>query len=379
MLKYEQLLNGLGVVIMKWAFKLAKIAGIDVYIHYTFFLLLAWFAWQGYSETGLLSDALEGVLFICALFTCVVLHEFGHALTGRVFGVRTDHITLLPFGGVAFMESIPKRPKQEILISLAGPAVNIAIAGLIYAYLQFTPIQLNQEQLSQGEWPFLFQLLIVNVFLAVFNLIPAFPMDGGRVLRGLLAIKLEYSTATLWASRVGKFFAVAFIAYGLVSSHTMLVIIGVFIFLGATGENRLVQFNSKVKELSIAHIATPKFHYLDDGQTLYAAREILDSYGEQQIFPVGSASHLHSFISAQQLSSAIEKVESEQLANYTVSDISTRLGFILETVRTVDAKLNINEVVALLGDNPAKLISVEQEGRVVGILTIQRLLQLAEI
>ncbi len=364
---------------MKWAFKLARIADIDVYIHYTFFLLVAWFAWQGYSEAGQIVDAFDGIVFICALFTCVVLHEFGHALTGRKFGVRTEHITLLPFGGVASMEDIPKEPKQEILISLAGPAVNIVIAGLIYAYLQVSPIQFNQEQLANGDWPLLVQILFVNIFLAVFNLVPAFPMDGGRILRGLLAIKLDYAGATLWASRIGKFFAVAFVAYGVVSNNAMLGLIGVFIFLGAAGENRVVQFNNKVKQLSIAHIATPKFHFLDETQTLFNARQLLDNYASQQVFPIGSANHLHSFITAAQLSQVLASIAPEQLAHHTIAELSALTVSALEPIKTVSAELSINEVVKRVSEQPVKLIAVEQQGRVVGILTIQRLLQLAEI
>lgn len=364
---------------MKWAFKLAKIADIDVYIHYTFFLLVAWFAWQGYSVSGSLADALDGVGFIVALFTCVVLHEFGHALTGKIFGVRTAHITLLPFGGVAAMEAIPKQPKQEILISLAGPAVNIAIAAFIYLYLKFDPIQLSQEQLNQGEWPFLVQLLFVNIFLAAFNLIPAFPMDGGRVLRGILALKLDHAAATLWASRVGKFFAVAFVAYGLTSANAMLVIIGVFIFTGAAGENRVVQINSKVKQLSIENIATDKFHYLDEEDNLYAVQQMISQHAEQQIFPIGSAVYLHSFIHGQALQTYIDAMEVEHLANMTFADISAELNHVLEPIKTVDSDLSINEVVSLLGDEPAKVIAVQKESRVLGILTIQRLLQLADL
>jgi Zn-dependent protease len=364
---------------MKWAFKLAKIADIDVYIHYTFFLLVAWFAWQGYSVSSSWSDALDGIGFICALFTCVVLHEFGHALTGRKFGVKTAHITLLPFGGVAAMESIPKQPKQEILISLAGPAVNVVIAGLIYLYLEFMPVQLSQEQLDKGEWPFLVQLLFVNIFLAAFNLIPAFPMDGGRILRGILALRLDNAGATLWASRVGKFFAVAFIAYGLTSGNAMLVIIGVFIFIGAAGENRMVQFNSKVKQLSIENIATNKYHYLNSQDNLFTVQQILSQHEEQQFFPIGSASHLHSFISGQVLQTHIKAVDVDRLANFTIEDIQAKLSHALEPIKTVESGLSINEVVRLLGEEPAKIIAVQKNDSVIGILTIQRLLQIADL
>ncbi len=365
---------------MKWSFKLARIADIDVHIHYTFFLLVAWFAYMGFAETQTIWGAADGVVFISALFTCVVLHEFGHALMGRRFGVKTDHIILLPIGGVAAMEDIPKDGKQEVLIALAGPMVNVVIAGLIWFYFEAGPSVIDEQAVMEGDIPFLAKLFYVNLFLAVFNLIPAFPMDGGRVLRGLLSFKLQHAKATLWASRIGKFFAALFVAYGLATGQTMLVIIGAFIFMGATGENRVVQFRAKVKELPVLNVAVSPFNFLMPMQTLYDAKYYIDQWRQQQqIFPIGDLKHLSYLISIEEFYSALHKLEPDQWSHYKVSDLPELLGCRLEVVKSIDGMLTINQAIEEVGREPSKLIAVEHQGSVKGIITIQRLLQLAEM
>jgi len=365
---------------MKWAFKLARIANIDVYIHYTFFLLVLWFAYSGYSDQQSIVGAADGVVFVIALFACIVMHEFGHALMARRFGVRTEHITLLPFGGVASMEDIPKEPKKEILIALAGPFVNIIIAGLIYLYYQFVPMSFNQAQLESGNWPLLMQLLIVNVFLAAFNLIPAFPMDGGRVLRGLLALKLEHAKATLWASRVGKVFAALFVAYGMASGNTLLVFVGIFIFLGATGENKMVQFRSQVKTLPIINVAVQQFPYLNWQQTLFDVKQQFEQLdAKHTVLPVGNAQQLDVVLSYQELLQGLAQLAEDDYVKHTLEDLPQLLDHALSPVKSVDASMPINTVIDALSVQPYKMIAVQHENRVVGIVSIERLLQLAEL
>src|SRR2546428_670280 len=193
---------------MRWSWKIATVAGIEIRVHVTFPLLLIWLFWAG-ANRGI-AQAAEGVAFILAVFGCIVLHEFGHALTGRRFGVVTRDITLLPIGGVARLDRIPRHPKQEVAIALAGPLVNVVIAGALLLFMQLSPGKYVIGDQAMLERSFAARLFLFNVVVTLFNLIPAFPMDGGRVLRALLAMRLDYVRATRVAANVGQAIALLF-------------------------------------------------------------------------------------------------------------------------------------------------------------------------
>jgi Zn-dependent protease len=178
---------------MKWSWKIGEFRGIGVYMHATFLILIGFIVLSHWSAGSSVGKTLEGVGFILALFACVVLHEFGHALMAARYGIKTRDITLLPIGGLARLERMPDKPLQELWVALAGPAVNVVIAAALFVLLQFTSAWAPLEQLSVASGPFLQRLMVVNVILVVFNMLPAFPMDGGRVLRALLATRLEYT------------------------------------------------------------------------------------------------------------------------------------------------------------------------------------------
>ena len=181
---------------MPWSLKIARIAGIEVRIHITFFLLLA-FLGSAYSRNGGASAAFSGILFTCLVFGCVLLHEFGHAIAARRYGIRTPDITLLPIGGVARLDRMPDRPIQEVVVAIAGPLVNVAIAAVLWIYLQvFSGGVSHVDPLGHFGASLPYQLLAVNLGLAIFNLVPAFPMDGGRILRAVLAMRMDYARAT---------------------------------------------------------------------------------------------------------------------------------------------------------------------------------------
>ena len=194
---------------MRWSLKVASVAGIEVRIHLTFLLFLAWI-WFSYYQVAGLPGAVQGVLFILSLFACVLLHEFGHAFAARAFGIATPDITLLPIGGVARLTRIPDKPWQELVVAIAGPLVNVVIAAALI-FVVHRSAELEQLQyLESPRVELLSKLASVNVMLVLFNLIPAFPMDGGRVLRALLAMAMPYARATQIAAWIGQGLAVVF-------------------------------------------------------------------------------------------------------------------------------------------------------------------------
>jgi len=216
---------------MSFSIKLGKVAGIDLYLHLTFLLLLAF--------VGLSQGGLPAVLLVSVVFGCVLLHELGHALTARTFGIATEDITLYPIGGVARLTRMPRAPGAELLITLAGPAVNLVIAGTIAAFLWASGAALVEDLGAYGEagWSFATALMGINLALALFNLVPAFPMDGGRIFRALLSGWIGRLRATEIAAGLGRALAIAFGAYSLLVGHDLLrVALAAFIFAAAGAE-----------------------------------------------------------------------------------------------------------------------------------------------
>ncbi|UCH84539.1 MAG: site-2 protease family protein [Candidatus Latescibacterota bacterium] len=220
---------------MKYTFKIASYFGIPVRIHITFPLILAAAGAEGWFLGGV-TDALRGVLLVLIVFVCVILHELGHSLQARRFGIRVRDIVLLPIGGVARAERLPEKPSQEIAVAISGPLVNFVLAGVLALV-----IWARGDQFEFND-RFLTNLLIINLVLGLFNLVPAFPMDGGRILRGLLSTKLPYPAATRLAKDVGQIIALAFAILGFLNTKlVVLPLIAVAIFYGAITEERLVK------------------------------------------------------------------------------------------------------------------------------------------
>lgn len=229
---------------MKWSYRIARIAGIDVRIHITFLLLPLYFGWLEW-QVGGPSAAFQAVLFILLLFVCVLLHEFGHALAGRHYGVQTPDITLLPIGGVARMLAIPDQPRQEFVIAVAGPAVNVLIAACLAPVLWLTGGLFSGPAGALRE--ILHNLLLVNIGLVLFNLVPAFPMDGGRIFRSLLAMKISWTKATRIAGRTGQVLAGFFCIAGFLQGNPMLILIALFVFSGAQEEIRFANYREELE------------------------------------------------------------------------------------------------------------------------------------
>jgi Zn-dependent protease len=268
---------------MKWVYTIARIRGTDVKVHLTFVLFLLWWAVGGYQEAGT-AGALGAALWLLAVFGCILLHEFGHITMARRFGVRTPDVILLPIGGVARLERIPDEPRQELLIALAGPAVTAVIAIFLYALIRLNGDDAGLGDLSPGR-PFLSLLMNVNVYLLLFNLIPAFPMDGGRVLRALLASRLGLVRGTRVAATLGQFLAAFGGLYAITMGHPLAVLVAFFVFLGASAEAQAVETRVAGDGLQVSQMMVTDFRTIPVYATLSDAVELLLS-GEQREFPV---------------------------------------------------------------------------------------------
>lgn len=265
---------------MKGNLNLGSVSGIKINIHWTFFFLIAWIVFEEIKQGGTTESILFNIIFVLAVFVCVVLHELGHALTAKRFGINTKKITLLPIGGVASLDRIPENPKQELLVTFAGPLVNVIIALILYFVIPISSLtnqNLTEALESLNNLSFqnlLIYLFIVNVGLVLFNIIPAFPMDGGRIFRALLAMKINRVKATQIAARVGQFIAVVFLLLGLLF-NPFLIFIALFVFLGAYGENLLVQHLAIIEGFKVRDAMLTDITKLSINNTMAEVIEIL--------------------------------------------------------------------------------------------------------
>lgn len=275
---------------MKWSYRIARVAGIDVRVHVTFLLLLAYFGFLAYSHAGAMA-ALANVVFILLLFVCVLLHEFGHAFAARVYGIQTPDITLLPIGGVARLARMPENPIQELVVAVAGPMVNVVIALALWLLLGMPSPFGDPFEITQPGTAVLAQLLEVNVMLILFNMIPAFPMDGGRVLRAILATKLDHARATNVAAKVGQGIAVLFAIVsitgipGIVEPNLFLLLIAMFVFSGAQQEAQYAQMRTAAAGLRVGDAMLTRFHSLPEMMSVSDAMSLVLN-DTQPIFPV---------------------------------------------------------------------------------------------
>lgn len=346
---------------MKWSLKLGSFAGIGVYLHWTFVLLICWIFLAHLSAGETPRQAFAGVGFILALFCCVVLHEFGHALTAKHYGVLTRDITLLPIGGVARLERIPEQPMQEFWVAIAGPAVNAAIAATICAILLLqgrTHALLNVHGMKEGV---LAQLMWVNLFIGAFNLLPAFPMDGGRILRALLASRMGRRRATAIAANIGQVLAILLGVIGFFQ-NPFLVFIAIFVYLGAQGEAAQVEAESALEGLQVRDAMMTRFRTLSTHDTLSTAvAELLA--GSQQDFPVLNDGKVLGILRRNDLVTALMDGNREA----AVGDFMWReCGLVNETDL-------LTTTLESMGRNQWATLPVMRGERIVGLLTLENI------
>jgi len=347
---------------MRWQWKLGTFAGIDVFVHATFLLLIGWVGYSYWLEHGTLAKVVEGILFILALFLCVVLHEYGHALTARKYGIKTRDITLYPIGGVARLERMPDKPIEELWVALMGPAVNVVIAVILFTilYLSGSPAPITNLTITSGS--FLARLMTVNISLVLFNLIPAFPMDGGRVLRALLAMRMEYVRATQVAANVGQGLAFIFGFIGLFN-NPFLLFIAFFVWIGASQEASMVQMKNSLSGIPVTRAMLTDFKTLAPHDTLSQVVDLILA-GSQHDFPVLDANG--SVIGILERGTFINAL-SQRGQSVPVVDVMRR------NLPNVDSHEMVEAALMRLQETGAKALPVVHGGQFVGLITTENI------
>lgn len=343
---------------MKWSWRIGAFAGIPVYIHATFLLILGWVALSSWLQLGTAAGVAGGLAFILALFASVVLHEYGHALTARRFGIKTSDITLYPIGGVARLERMPDNPIQELWVALAGPAVNLVIAGFLFVGLSLTTGILPLGELTPVSGSFLERLMIVNLILVGFNMLPAFPMDGGRVLRALLAMRMEYTRATQTAANIGQGMAILFGFLGLFS-NPFLLFIAFFVWIGASQENRMVQLKVALEGIPVTRAMLTNFDTLQPHESLDRAVQLILA-GSQHDFPVVDQGMVVGVLTRDDLLKTLGRPNGKQ----TVEEIMRR------DFESADSHEMLETAFSRLQGCDCRTIPVTHDGNLVGLVTM---------
>jgi Zn-dependent protease/CBS domain-containing protein len=347
---------------MGWSIPIFRVAGIQLRIHITFLLLIAWLAFGYYAQGGSAAAA-SRVIFVLLLFLCVVLHEFGHAFAAKAFGINTPDITLLPIGGVARLERMPEEPFQELVIAVAGPVVNVVIAlGLFVA--GGSRAFFNPSSVEGGS--LIAQLMTINILLLLFNLLPAFPMDGGRVLRALLATRMTYARATQIAALIGQGFAFAFGFIGLLF-NPFLIFIALFVYIGASQEAALAQMKDVSRRFPVSSAMVKEFRTLAASATLDEAVDALLATSQHDFPVVDESGRVAGLLTRHDLIAALRKNDAE----LRVGDVMRR------DIPTVTTGTRFEDAFRIMQECNCPAVPVlDRMKRLVGLLTPENVTEL---
>ena len=348
---------------MAWSFSIGRLFGSDIRVHGTFFLLLLWIGLAAYAEGGP-TAALTSILFVLALFACVVAHEFGHVLTARRYGIHTPDITLLPIGGMARLEKMPDKPAQEILVALAGPAVNVGIWALLTLTLgaQSGGALVDITELTPAT--FLTQLAAVNLFLAVFNLLPAFPMDGGRVLRALLQTRMSRPRATQTAARAGQIVAFLMAFAALTTGNMVLLLIAFFVFVAGNAESKDVSMRAATRHMQARDAMITSFESLRPSDPLQTAATTLIRTTQHEFPILNTDGTLAGFLTRSALFAAMTE------DGGAMRPVETLM---IRDIPRATLETPLQEVTDTLYKGAPAIVVCSQEGKMLGYITRENL------
>jgi Zn-dependent protease len=351
---------------MSWSLNIGKVAGTVVRLHITFVLFLAWIFVSNYASSGA-TVAWNSLLFVVLLFLCVLLHEFGHIVTARAFGVSTPYVTLLPIGGVAQLERIPEEPWEEFLIAIAGPAVNVVIAGALIVFAHANPHASAAMGIDDMQIPMVDRLAALNLFLALFNLIPAFPMDGGRVLRAALASRIGFVRATERAASIGQFTAFVLGFIGLFH-NPILVFVAIFVYLAAASEAHSVALRAVSRGVPVSQAMMRHFVTLQPDAHIDEAVNVL-LQTSQGAFPVVDSNG--SLVGILDRANIVKSVK-QAGPDARVADTMTA-----SPVLTVGCRATLEQALRLMQQNSAATVGVtDAAGKLVGLVTSETIAEM---
>ncbi len=345
---------------MKWSFKVGKLFGIPIRMHLTFLLLLLFIGITGFKQAG--SDgAIWGMVAIVFIFFCVILHEVGHSLMAIHYGIKVKDIILLPIGGVSEMEEIPEDPRQEITISVIGPLVSFGLAILFFILSSATHQVLGFKQLSIYNHNVWANLFWINLILGAFNLLPAFPMDGGRVLRGILATGMDGWKATKIAVGVGQGFAILLFFFGIFFNWWM-ALIAIFIYLGAEGEERMMSVRASLGKSPVKLAMLTDVHTVSPDETLGQVLERI-CHSLQQDFPVEEHGEVVGVLTREAIFSALHQQEKSAL----VKDIMQK-DFI-----STGEEASLSDIFKVMTGNKLSVILVIKDRKLQGMVNLEQI------
>ena len=351
---------------MKGSLKLGKVAGIGIFIHWTFTLLILFIIFVNYKSGQNATQIIWSIVFILCIFVTVFLHELGHALAAKNYDIKTKDITLLPIGGLARLERIPEKPLEELIVAFAGPLVNITLA-LITGFFIRIPDDTTQmmAELSNGVSPnnFFLNFFLVNFWLAIFNLIPAFPMDGGRILRAILSFKLERHVATKIAARIGQLLAMAFIIFGFFTSP-FLIFIGIFVIIGAQIEADYTESKFMLKGYKVQDVVMRQYQTVDANEKIKTAVELLLN-SQNKNFLMTENNVAVGTLNRDQIIMALSKKGDDEFI-YNVMD---------RNLIFLDSNSLLENVFELIQQNKSTLMLVIENNELIGTLDIENLLE----
>ena len=342
---------------MAWSFPLFTLGGTVVRVHLAFFLLLVWVGAVSATQGGL-PAAVDGIFFVILIFVCVIAHEFGHVFAAKRYGIETPDITVLPIGGLARLSRMPERPGQELIVALAGPAVNVVIAAALIGVVGARFDVSDVEQIEQVQMSLAARLAAVNIMLVVFNLVPAFPLDGGRVFRALLSFRMPRHKATRWAAFVGQGFAVLFAVVGLMY-NPILVLIAIFMFLAAEAESGHESEQARAERHAARDAMITRYESLAPSDTAGRAAELLVVTTQQQFPVLDGDGGLAGWVTRENLVEALSgKGAGAPVRSFMEADTAT-----------VAPGMPLRRVLEMLMQAPAGAVGVEGgEGGLVGFV-----------